>query len=152
MCRFPITIATTECNNNTVMLCIKAGAYGRKSRDSNHASIQVILLFKTCFYVNTIRLHCAVHTATHVLAHVLCREWLLFKSCFCVTVRSEKNGLLFESYFYPGHDCIRDSTVVRVHTLQNGRSQCRAEQKAFCAVLLELHRESDKLYTVEDFL
>ena len=53
--------------SNTVMSRIKAGAYGRKSRGSNHASIQVMLLFKTCFYVNIISLHCAVHTATHVL-------------------------------------------------------------------------------------
>ena len=51
-----------------------------------------MLLFKTCFYVNIISLYCAVHTAMHVLARVLYRERLLFKSCFCVTARFEKSA------------------------------------------------------------
>ena len=95
-------------NSHTVMSRIKAGAYGRISRCSNHTSIQNMLL---C-------LHCAVHAATHVRAHVLCRERLLFKPCFCVTARFKKSAsiqvmLLYRSCFYTGHASIQVMLLYR---------------------------------------
>ena len=63
---------------NTVMSRIIAGAYGRISRGSSHASIQVMLTFETCFYVNIFSLHCAVHIVTHLC--VVCKY--MIHACF----------------------------------------------------------------------
>ena len=74
---------------------IKAGAYGRISRGSNHASIQAMLL-RQHLQSPLCSAHCHVYS---VQVHDTCM--LLFKSCLCVVARFKKIG------FYSSHASIQ---------------------------------------------